>query len=220
MAIVQSQVPFHWAFFLALEDDLLRLSRYVEIAEDNMSTYSIEICRLLMSACAESDSVLRQIAWRQGGYDLDDEGKAPTGAPNKLAGYNPLVTQFAPGLKDMRVDIPRFGLHLHPWESWTQAEAPKWWSAHNQIKHGRHVEFQAGSLRHCLNALAGLLVAVVHLHHDLAVSGLPGMPQLFVIPKEFGGSQSWDEKGFSQIFYLDPSENPANQRYSGPPDQS
>ena len=196
---------------------MLKLSRYVEISEANMSTYSIEICRLLMSACAESDSVLRQIAWREGGHALDDEGKAPVGAPTKLAGYHSLVTQFAPRFKDVRVDIPRFGLRLHPWDSWEQAAAPKWWTAHNQIKHGRHVDFQSGSLRHCLNSLAGLLVAVVHLHHEVAASGLPGMPQLFVVPKEFGGSQLWDDKGLSQIFYLDPSQNPLNHPYGGPP---
>ena len=54
MALDQASQPFHWAYFLALEDDLYTLSRYVEIAKPNYETYSIEISRLLLSACAVS----------------------------------------------------------------------------------------------------------------------------------------------------------------------
>jgi len=44
----------HWNYFFAIEDDLATLSRYVEFHEDNFTTYSIEIARILMTAVARS----------------------------------------------------------------------------------------------------------------------------------------------------------------------
>lgn len=40
----------HWNYFLALERDLEVLSRYVEFANRNYKTYSIELAHLLFGA--------------------------------------------------------------------------------------------------------------------------------------------------------------------------
>jgi hypothetical protein len=37
-------------YFHAFEDDVERLSRYVEISPDNYATYSLELVRLLLAA--------------------------------------------------------------------------------------------------------------------------------------------------------------------------
>ena len=100
MALDQASQPFHWAYFLALEDDLYTLSRYVEIAKPNYETYSIEISRLLLSACAEVDSVLKQLARRV----------APNSECERLGQYAKHVVDFSPKFKDFYVDIHRFCL--------------------------------------------------------------------------------------------------------------
>jgi len=47
----------HWNYFLALEADILHLSRYVEPREENMQVFSIELTRLLLAIGAEADVV-------------------------------------------------------------------------------------------------------------------------------------------------------------------
>lgn len=49
----------HWRYFIALEQDLEGTTRYVEPAEDNFKTYSVEFTRLLLSACSEIDVVCK-----------------------------------------------------------------------------------------------------------------------------------------------------------------
>lgn len=201
MALEQTSQPFHWAYFLALEDDLNTLSRYVEIAEPNYKTYSIEISRLLLSACAEVDSVLKQLTAR-----IDINAKR-----EKLSHYVNHVTAFAPEFKNFHVNIHRFGLQLRPWDTWTEGRAPLWWTAHTKVKHGRHSDFAEATLGNCINALAALYISIVHLHWEEAKDGLVGIPQLFTIPKELGGGQRWGEKGHSQLFWFRDEDNPFRQ---------
>ena len=51
----------HWNYFLALEDDLDRLSRFVQFTAQNYGCYSIELARILMLASAEIDVVAKQL---------------------------------------------------------------------------------------------------------------------------------------------------------------
>ena len=39
----------HWNYFLAIEEDLENLSRYIDLREDNFGTYSIETAKILMA---------------------------------------------------------------------------------------------------------------------------------------------------------------------------
>lgn len=41
MAIQRAAVPSHWNYFIALEEDLDRLARYVDLSGLNDNTYSI-----------------------------------------------------------------------------------------------------------------------------------------------------------------------------------
>jgi len=45
----------HWQYFIAIESDLENTARYVEVAEDNFGTYSVEYSRILLSASSEID---------------------------------------------------------------------------------------------------------------------------------------------------------------------
>lgn len=51
----------HWNYFLAIEKDLENLSRYIEFAEPNLNTYSIELTHILFSASSEVDVVMKQL---------------------------------------------------------------------------------------------------------------------------------------------------------------
>jgi len=51
----------HWNYFLALESDLDRVSRYVEFTTYNYTTYSLEMAHLLLAAGSEIDVVLKSL---------------------------------------------------------------------------------------------------------------------------------------------------------------
>lgn len=198
MALQQEATPVHWNYFLALEDDLYQLARYIEFSEANYSTYSIEIARLLMSATAEADSVLKQLAIKLG-----------AGSAGNLTQYFEPITSAFSRFNPFEVTLPRFGLTLRPWSDWTQPNAPIWWTANNRVKHHRHTRFAEASLKNCLNAMAGLMIAVLHLHEEEGrTDKLVGIPKLFVVPTEFGGGQSWGKLGHCQTFYLRDEDNP------------
>ena len=169
MAIERQPALIHWNFFLALEEDLERLSRFVDLS-GNDSTYSIEIARLLLSACAETDVVLKQLVSR-----LDS-----TNQVEKLGEYYPLITNRLANFKQFEVILPKYNLVLRPWRNWQRSKAPIWWSDHNKVKHQRHQFFERATLKNCLNALAGLYSSTLHLYSSEAEQGLlRGQPRLF-----------------------------------------
>lgn len=47
-------------------------------------------------------------------------------------------------------------LSLFPYKSMARSNAPKWWSAHNKVKHDRRVNFAEGNLDNAINSLAAL----------------------------------------------------------------
>lgn len=160
MAIERTAALIHWNFFLALEEDLERLARFVDLG-GNDSTYSIEIARLLLSASAETDVVLKQIVRR-----IDQASTA-----SKLSDYFTPISGTLPKFFAFEATIPRYNLTLRPWQDWSNAAAPFWWSDHNKVKHGRHEHFERATLKNCLNSLAGLYSATLHLYPEEAEQG-------------------------------------------------
>lgn len=165
MAIEISRSLPHWNYLLTLEDDLLHLSRFVDFS-GNRNTYSLEISRLLMAACAEVDVVMKQLCKR-----CDPKSSAST-----IGAYHKIVSQHAPALKSFKVTMPRFGLSMRPWVSWTQQKSPGWWMAYNKVKHHRHTHFKEATLKNSLNSVAGLFIAVLFLYRPEARKGLLAPP--------------------------------------------
>lgn len=49
----------HWNYYIALEQDLSKTSRFIEFSEANFKTYSIELAHLFLAASSEIDVVLK-----------------------------------------------------------------------------------------------------------------------------------------------------------------
>lgn len=181
MAINRASTLIHWNFFIALEEDLDRLARYVDLSGQNDETFSIEIARLFLSASAEVDVVLKQLAVKH--------NAASTAA--SINAYFPEITQHCPNFVGFTVLVPRFGLTLNPWSSWTANTPPIWWRDHNKVKHHRHNHFDRATVKNCLNAVAALFVSVIHLYAEEAARGeLLSLPRLFNVgDAHFGGTQ-------------------------------
>jgi hypothetical protein len=182
MVISRSNTSYiHWNYFLALEEDLDRLSRYVDLVGNNDHTYSIEIARLLLSASSEVDVVLKQLAKKHN----------PSSRASRINSYYPEIIPYCPIFINFEVLIPRYGLSLQPWINWSANNPPIWWQDHNKVKHNRDQYFDRANLKNCINSIAGLFVAVLHLYAEAADGAeLLQLPKLFnVADSIFGGVQ-------------------------------
>lgn len=151
----------HWNYLLTLEDDLARLSRYIELHPDNYATYSLELARLLFAAASEVDVVARQLCRK-----FDEASKA-----DSIADYRRSVVATYPEICESLVLMPQFALTLVPWSDWTQNSSPGWWKAYNNVKHHRHTHFPEASLKNALDAVAGLFVLLLFFYRDEARTG-------------------------------------------------
>lgn len=156
MGIREEPTPQHWNYFLALEDDVVRLSRYIEFTTDNFDAYSLELARILSSAASEVDVVAKQLCTKLTGT---------TNAGN-ISKYREIIQPAYPALAEALVLIPRFGLTLQPWEQWTNDAKPFWWGAYNNVKHHRHTKFSDASLKNALNSVAGLFVLLLFFYRE------------------------------------------------------
>lgn len=195
MGIPQKEVPKHWNYFLMLEEDLENTARFVEFHTDNYSTYSLELSRLLVAACGEVDTVLKQFCKR-----LNPEMKKK---PN-IEDYRRTIAHHYPGFSSLTVNIPRYGLAIEPWINWgnPNPKNPNWWKGHNGIKHNRNSEFKEGNLKNVLNAMGGLYIALVCFYtgeqeEDLLVP----MPSLY-FPKSFYAGETFSNGQFHYNFSL------------------
>ena len=176
MGIHETQTHSHWNYFLALEEDVVRLSRYIEFTQDNFSAYSLELARVLFSAASEVDVVAKQLCAR-----LDAARQA-----DNIAKYREIIQPALPILADTLVLVPRFGLTLNPWEQWRNDANPFWWKAYNNVKHHRHTHFADASLENALNSVAGLFVLLLFFYREESQNArLMPDPVLFKIGAPF-----------------------------------
>jgi hypothetical protein len=163
MTIVAKDTLLHWNYFLALEDDLGQLSRYIEFSEPNFNAYSIELAHLLLASASEVDVVAKRIC----------QLLKPDARAHNINDYRQIITEGIQKLPSEPVFVPRFSLTLHPWSNWgADGRNPDWWTSYNEVKHHRDDHFQDANLKNTLNAVAALHLAVFHyyrLEHGLGL---------------------------------------------------
>ena len=145
----------HWRYLKILDDDFRNLSRFVEPSKVNLSSYSLELARLLMIAAQECDVLLQSIC----------VGLGDTKASNEQD-YRATITDKLPSFQSVQVEVDPFGLVFQPFEDWSKNSTPVWWTANNKIKHDRVSHFEKASLSNVLLAISGVLVANLYLHRD------------------------------------------------------
>ena len=174
MGIEQHRIFSHWNYFISIEEDISKLSRWIEPSEKNFDCYSLEIARLLMTTSAEVD-VLAKLICKKINHKSKAEGI--------LQYQKELVSEF-PNIYRAKVIAPRFGLELTPWHNWQVEKSPPiWWQANNKVKHQRSEHFNKATLKNLLNSVAALLLLQI-LYYQSEINELHPKTQLF-IPKSF-----------------------------------
>lgn len=150
--------PPHWAYYASIEDDLVAASRYVEICDANLDTYSIQFARLLLAAGSEVDVVAKILC-----AQIDPDAKQ-----RSIDDYRDTIALKFPAIPRLIFGIEWNDVRIAPWASWGEPSpsTPDWWRAYNNVKHERNSHFKSANLRYTLDAVAGLYCLVRHLEED------------------------------------------------------
>lgn len=147
----------HWNYYIALEQDLAKLARFVEFSEGNFNTYSIELAHLLLAASSEVDVVIKALC----------NLKNPDKNHRNINDYKETILASIPELSIEKCYIHRYGLTLEPWSNWNGEENPLWWRSYNNVKHQRDAHFPDANLKHTLNAVAALSLVVLYYYREV-----------------------------------------------------
>ena len=180
----------HWQFFEAVDDELLALSRFIEFAPENYSTFSVHLARLYLSVGSEIDVVAKLLCSRI----------APAAKPQRINEYQPLITGKFAHFSQLRIEMPSRELDFRPWASWGSATKPKWWESYNHVKHERSKYYRHANLGNVLEASAGLLVLLVYFHQaELYSKNPPVQPdfKMMRVDRQYAHVLRW---GFDYSF--------------------
>ena len=157
MGIHYRQANIHWNYFLAIENDFEKISRYIEFTADNNNTYSIELGRIIMAATQEIDDIMKKICHLI----------SPASKPHNINDYRNIIKANLCEFIIEEAQIPRFGMSSQPWIDWddsTQDNNPFWWKANNKIKHDRTQNLQYANLKNAYNAVGALLITTLYYY--------------------------------------------------------
>jgi hypothetical protein len=180
MGITSAKIDAHWNYFLSVEADLERLSRFIEFDRRNYPCFSVENARILIAASAEVDVVCKQLCRKLN----------PGSSATRIGMYRQEIVPALPVLPRFEVLAPRYGLQLKPWSNWSRPDrVPFWWTAYNKIKHHRDTNYHCASLKNVLNAVAALFVVCLYFYKDKANLGelVPSPSIMRPNEEKFGG---------------------------------
>lgn len=163
-----------WNYFLSIESDIERLSRFVEFNSANFKAYSIEIARLLLTVSSEADVVSKQLC-----NTIDSASNA-----KNISEYREIIKKHFPEFSKGAVTIPRYDLEFYPWKDWITDSTPDWWKAYNKVKHQRDDFFALANLENVLNATSGLFILILHYYRAMGIQRIEQPPSLFSPPPE------------------------------------
>lgn len=166
MTIKISKKNIHWDYYLALENDVEKLARYIEFDESNFETHSIELARLLLAASSEVDVVMKGLC----------KYLSPGFKGENINSYKEIIKEHFSMLIDKQVISDRYGLTLAPWSNWNGEKNPLWWKSYNDIKHERSIHFSKANLKNVLNSIAGLFVVNIYFNYEKHRSENPEYP--------------------------------------------
>ncbi len=153
-----------------LERDVLAAFDYVEPAEENFRTYSVQFYRLHKDLCGGIESLLHSWYGSTGGKE-----PRPT-----LRDYYALLNDPGLGFATDRVLTLRRTpqLTFTPLAGWTATAVPGWWLEHQTTKHRLNEStLPLGNLSNVLNSLAAFYIL---LHDKETRSTYPVATQVFV----------------------------------------
>ncbi len=157
-----------WNYYLAIEDDLRNLTRFIDFSNKNLSTYSIELARLLLAAASEVDVILKKFCI------LLDNAKSP----GNINDYKNIIIDKCDDIINEEIIIHRYGLKTKPLSNWGNDKNPDWWKSYNNVKHERNLYFKEANLKNTINAIGALYIINMY-YYKYKFSEVFGAPMQF-----------------------------------------
>ena len=145
----------YWRYFLSLENDFIKTIDYVEICDENKITISIRFLQLILSIGSEIDVTLKRFC--------NIINKKPI-KKSDIEIYRPIILKAYPKFHNLEILIPRYGMKIHPWETWGENINPDWWHAYNCVKHERNIYFDIANLKNTISSMAGLFGVLLYMY--------------------------------------------------------
>ena len=139
----------YWMFYMQLENDFSKTFNYVEFTDDNLSTYSKEYAKQLISIGSELDIVFKALC-----NEVD-----PTKARSCITDYANILCGYD-NLTDATVQFSYNKESYKPFDGWTPNSKPSWWGDYKKVKHNRaeYDNIKLANLKNVFNALAALFI--------------------------------------------------------------
>lgn len=156
-----------WNYYLYLEEDFMKLTRYINIHSNNYKTFSDEIHKQLLSVAMEFENINKEIN-KELGNKLNDRCNIVEFGKwlfDSVTDYENIVIE---------IKFSKENLILNPFKkekfkekNGKEIEQIPWWRAYNQIKHDRYKNYIDVNFEHLLNALAALLYCEMYLVKEI-----------------------------------------------------
>lgn len=157
----------YWRYYLLLEKKFTDTLNYVELAEENFSTYSVEYAHQLLAIGSELDTFFKVYC----GFNLNDRKYITDYMRHIMCEYPEITTQG--------VGIYNTEITLTPYEKWINWNSRSgnllsWWKAYNDVKHNRQEKITEASMENVVTALAALhLIEMKYLQVITKETGEP-----------------------------------------------
>jgi hypothetical protein len=163
----------HWNYLLSLEQDIIRLSNFIEFNKANFKTYSIEILKLNLAIGSEIDVVLKSLC----------KAYIPEKNYDSIKSYKIFLNSEFPEILSESISIPRYDFQFKPLEEIGMINAenkykdPFWWGNYNMIKHHRDSEYSRADLRSLIYSFGAL--ALINLYRIIKIKNISKPAELF-----------------------------------------
>lgn len=164
----------YFRYYILLENKFTSTLNYVELAEENFSTYSVEYAHQLLAIGSELDSFFKIYC----GFNSDDR--------KNIIHYTRHIMNSYPKITSQKIEIINTDIEIAPyadWEQWNPSNNTgnllDWWEAYNSVKHNRQNNITKASMKNVINSLAALhLIEMKYLQAITKGTKEPDEPEL------------------------------------------
>jgi len=143
----------YWEYFLSIESDLEKCTKYISFSENNYNAYSVEFAKIIMTASAEIDNIAKELC-----REIN-----PQSSPRNINDYKNIILEHYQNFHTLEIEIVRYDLKFKPWEDWN-TQTPSWWRDYNDIKHNRTQNFEKANLGNALKSVSALLTIILYYY--------------------------------------------------------
>ncbi len=156
-----------WNYYLHLEEDFIKLTRYIGVHKDNYKTFSDEIHKQLLSVAMEFENLNKKIS---------KELQETLSEKCNISHFTNWLFKDENLWKNIVIKVlySKENLELTPFKKekfkdkdGKEKEQMPWWKAYNSIKHDRYGSYSEVNFEHLLNALAALNYCEMYLVRDI-----------------------------------------------------